>query len=58
MELAANGTLAKFINTLKEVLPETRVRKTFLQLASALHHVHAECRMVHRDALPGNQVCN
>eukprot|EP00937_MAST-01D_sp_MAST-1D-sp2_P007247 g7247.t1 len=53
MEFAPGGTLKEKIKRGRR-LPEETVRKWMLQLCSALHHMHRDCRMLHRDLKPGN----
>ena len=57
MELAPGGTLADLCQDLakREVpLAEERVCEIAAQLCSALHHMHREVRMIHRDLKPRN----
>ena len=55
MELAAGGSLDDVVAK-GEPLVQGRIRKILTQLASALHHLHAECGtpIVHGDLKPHN----
>ena len=48
MECAPNGTLLELVNS-KKGLPEPEAHKLFIQLYSALRHLHSHHFLVHRD---------
>jgi len=58
MELVEEGTtLADALNVVKEkgsFVPEDRLWFIFIQLVQALHHMHKEVLVVHRDLTPSN----
>jgi tRNA A-37 threonylcarbamoyl transferase component Bud32 len=53
MDYADKGTLDAYITTHGRV-PTAQIRKWLSQLCAGLHHMHRECRMLHRDLKPQN----
>jgi colicin import membrane protein len=57
MEFAGGGTLRDWINKTRAAGRGANVQRVFkfmLQIGSGLHHMHFECRMIHRDMKPEN----
>jgi serine/threonine protein kinase len=53
MDYADQGTLDAYI-TKQGRVPTAQTRKWLSQLCAGLHHMHRECRMLHRDLKPQN----
>jgi hypothetical protein len=53
MDYADGGTLAQYIAKHGRV-PTSQIRKWLSQLCAGLHHMHRECKMLHRDLKPQN----
>eukprot|EP00937_MAST-01D_sp_MAST-1D-sp2_P005624 g5624.t1 len=59
MELAPGGSVFERLKEARagagaRAIPEAQIVAWAAQVGSALHHMHAECRMIHRDLKPQN----